>query len=123
MSTIDELKTLEEALDIVRSNLLINREVMTDGEVKSTVDTIRNLNAMISSRKHDEYLKQLNDFKRHMDATLEEYHTDDESNNDAFYRMDFEVTFNCKTVVLENGADVFNDIYRCIEDEITEQTC
>lgn len=122
MIEFNDLETLQDAVKIIESKFMLDKEVMTDTEIQDMTKTIRGLYWMISDRKHEDYMKQLKDFRDHMDTTLKEYYTDDEDQVDAFYHMDFEVTFNDKKVVLENGASVFNDIYSCIEKEIDEQS-
>ena len=123
MITIDELKTLEEAFSIVRSYLNINREVMTEDGVNDTTNTLRNLNMMISSYKHEEYLKQLKDFRDHMEATLDKYLGSTDELFEEFCDLKFEITYNGKSVYLMQGATVFDGISRVIDDEITEQSC
>lgn len=123
MSEINELQALTEAIKIIESKLTTDRECMDDTSIQSMTKTIRDLNWMLSKRRHEEYVKQLKDFKDHMDITLQEYDTDIQSNIDTFYSLEFEITFNGKKVVVENNADVFNDIYRCISDEIAGQSC
>ena len=122
MIEFNELQTLQDAVKIIESKFMIDREVMTDTEIQDMTETIRGMYWLINGRKHEDYMKQLKDFRDHMDATLKEYDTDDEGQIDAFYHMDFEITFNGKKAVLENGADVFNDIYSCIAHEIDEQS-
>lgn len=123
MSEINELQALTEAIKIIESKLTTDRECMDDTSIQSMTKTIRDLNWMLSKRRHEKYVKQLKDFKDHMDITLQEYDTDIQSNIDTFYSLEFEITFNGKKVVVENNADVFSDIYRCISDEIAGQSC
>lgn len=123
MSEINELQALTEAIKIIESKLTTDRECMDDTSIQSMTKTIRDLNWMLSKRRHEKYVKQLKDFKDHMDITLQEYDTDIQSNIDTFYSLEFEITFNGKKVVVENNADVFSDIYRCVSDEIAEQSC
>ena len=122
MIEFNELQTLQDAVKIIESKFMLDREVMTDTEIQDMTETIRGMYWLINDRKHEDYMKQLKNFRDHMDATLKEYDTDDEDQIDAFYHMDFEVTFNGKKVVLENGADVFNDIYSCIVNELNQQS-
>lgn len=121
MIEFNELQTLQDAVKIIESKFMLDKEVMTDTEIHDMTETIRGMYWLINGRKHEDYMKQLKDFRDHMDTTLKEYYTGDEDQVDAFYHMDFEVTFNDKKVVLENGAGVFSDIYSCIEKAIDEQ--
>lgn len=121
MFETNELEVLRQAVEIIKSKLMIDREVMEEEDIDKMQKNIRDLNCMISKRQRELYIEQLKDFKDHMDASLNGMFTDIQEQIDEFYSLKFEVTFNSKTVTLVNGADVFNAIYSCIEDEINEQ--
>ena len=123
MFEVNELEVLRQAVETIKSKLMIDREVMEEKDIDKMQKNIRDLNCMISKRQRELYLEQLKDFKDHMDASLNSMRSDIQEKIDEFYSLKFEVTFNNKTVTLVNGADVFNAIYSCIEDEITEQSC
>lgn len=68
------------------------------------------------------YLEQLKAFKKHMldtmDELMDEGCTMEQVNK--FYRMKFSITWNGKTIELENGADTFQEIEYTIDREIEE---
>lgn len=69
----------------------------------------------------NDYVKQLKDFKRYMDAcfcVLMENGDDIETTE--FYTCDFEIKWRGKKVVIANGADAFQEIERIIQCEIDE---
>lgn len=75
----------------------------------------------MEEKKMNDYLKQLKEFQAYMNAcftVLMAYGNDTE--NDAFYRSDFEITFRGKRVTIANGADVFQAIEEIIDTEISD---
>lgn len=117
---VDELQTLKDALSIVKDKLMIDRDVMEVEDIESMTKTIRDLNWIISQRSHEEYKKQLQDFKDHMNHTIDNGLVDDDSIREKFYDLEFEVTFNDKSITLQNSATVFNFIFKAVEEELDE---
>lgn len=67
------------------------------------------------------YVKQLKDFKRYMNACYVVFmENGDNDDVDGFYTHDFEITWRGKKVVIANGADSFTEIERIIQCEIDE---
>lgn len=68
------------------------------------------------------YLEQLKAFKKHMLDTMDELMNEgctmEQVNK--FYSMKFSITWNGKTIELENGADTFQEIEYTIDREIEE---
>lgn len=68
-----------------------------------------------------EYVKQLKDFKRYMDACYVVFMENGDGNDTSdFYNCDFEITWRGKKVTIANGADSFQEIERIIQCEIDE---
>lgn len=69
------------------------------------------------------YVKQLKEFQNYMNACFEVLMCNDETPEtvDIFYRSEFEITFRGKSVILANGADVFQSIEEIIQTEIDNE--
>lgn len=67
------------------------------------------------------YADQLKSFKKYMDVNFNVLMDNGNSNSvDIFYNSEFEIKWRGKTVVLSNGADVFQGIEEIIDQELYE---
>ena len=119
MMEVNEIKTLNEALEIVKAKLMIDREYMEEADIQSMTTTIRDLNWMLSNRLYEEKKKQLQAFINHLDTS---YNGACESDYkwEMFTELPFVIGFNGETITLDNGADLFSRIRELLQDELDE---
>ena len=69
-------------------------------------------------------IEELEDFLNHMQNTFDVLMGESCTNDsvDTFYRMPFTITFNGKTIEIDNGADTFQEIEYTIKRELDELT-
>lgn len=94
----------------------------------------RSINEQITTRKRIEELErelqrlkrveQLETFLNHMSNTFNDLMGDDCTDETCtrFYNMQFTISFNGKSIILENGAETFQEIESTIQRELDELT-
>lgn len=110
----------KQILETLKTHLLLNRDVMTREELDALERQIDYMNAEIAKEKYHEYVAQLKAFGAHLSQGLDDMIEGEGERYDAFVNAQFEITFMGKTVVLNNGADVFSHIEEIILYEISE---
>lgn len=76
-----------------------------------------------NERHGNNYLAKLKDFRKYMTTCFDILMGDecDGGTVDNFYRSDFEIKWRGKTIVLHNGAEVFQGIEEIIQTEIDNE--
>lgn len=85
----------------------------------TTHERIKNLEMEICRLKR---IEELENFKNHMQNTFNVLMGDGATNEscDLFYNMPFTISFNGKTIVIDNGADTFQEIEYTVQRELDE---
>lgn len=92
---------------------------MIKEEITTTAERIRKLEQELLRLKRIEELETfLNHMRNTFDVLMGNGCTDESVNT--FYNMQFTITFNNKTITIDNGADTFQEIEYTIQREIDE---
>lgn len=92
----------------------------------TTLEKINELKSKLNEMERQvlmlEQKAKLEDFLQHMSDTFDKYMGDNATNEncDIFYNLTFDITFNGKTISLENGAEMYSNIEYTIKQEIED---
>lgn len=112
-----------EILKTLQDKMITDAEFMSEEEKLNLSKQIDFVLDEIRKEKRSKYLRQLREFKHHMQACFEvlmDTGATDET-IDIFYNSPFEITFRGQTVELANGAEVYNAIEELIQTEIDNE--
>lgn len=113
----------EKILKTLNSYLLTNAEFFSAADVADIEEQISFVTREIQKERNKKYVSQLKAFSAFMGNTFEQYMGDDctDETVDIFYNSAFKIEWRGRTVILCNGAEVFQGIEELIQAEIDNE--
>ena len=111
---MNNLKTIESAIQRLKAMYDCNHEVMDADDLGDLLTTIHELEQMRRNLMHDDYIKKITDFRNHVVSTMpESYEEETDANLKAwedFYGLKWTISFAGKEVTLDNEAGTWQPI-------------
>lgn len=112
---MDKIEILESSIQRLVGLLEINREVMDADDIGDLQSTIEGLSRMVLEYNHDKYVEQLVQFKDYLDNSVA---NDNEKEFTEWTEKQYTITHDGHSVVIDNGAEVYNHLTDMLQDEI-----
>ena len=116
---MNNLKTIESAIQRLKAMYECNHEVMDADDSGDLLTTIHELEQMRRNLMHDNYIKEITDFRDHVVSTMPESTEEDEHSLKAwedFYELKWTISFAGKEVTLDNEAGTWQPIVDMLTD-------
>lgn len=113
---MNKLETLERAIQRLRDYELVNSEVMDAEDLGELQVTIKELVKMKLEEDVKAYRKQVIDFKNYLND-MPEYNSD---KWDEWCATPYVITHGEKSVMIENGATMYESIVQLLDDHLEE---
>ena len=108
------IKTIEKAMQRLRDMYDCNHDVMDAGDSGDLLITIDELAQLRRNLMHDNYIKEITDFRDHVVSTMpESYEEETDANLKAwedFYGLKWTISFAGKELTLDNEAGTWQPI-------------
>lgn len=112
---MDKIKILESSIQRLVGLLEVDREVMDADDIGDLQSTIDGLSRMLLEYNRDKYVEQLLQFKDYLDVSVT---TDNEKDFTEWTEKQYTITHDGHSVVIDNGAEVYNHLTDMLQDEI-----
>lgn len=112
---MDKVEILESSIQRLVGLLEINREVMDADDIGDLQSTIDGLSRMVLEYRRDKYVEQLIQFKEYLDNSTT---IDNEEEFTKWTEKQYTITHDGHSVVIDNGAEVYNHLTDMLQDEI-----
>lgn len=112
---------LRDCLILIKAKLEVDGDFLEPDELKKLKALQYKTFHWWLAEEHKEYTAEIKSFLDYMDSVFPD---EDEKihNIDAFYDMDFTITFGEKTITLHNGSDTYSDIKCLLNREYEDYT-
>lgn len=111
---MNDIKTIEKAMQRLRDMYDCNHEVMDADDSGDLLTTIDELAQLRRNLMHDNYIKEITDFRDHVVSTMpESYEEETDANLKAwedFYGLKWTISFAGKELTLDNEAGTWQPI-------------
>lgn len=111
---MNDIKTIEKAMQRLRDMYDCNHEVMDADDSGDLLTTIDELAQLRRNLMHDNYIKEITDFRDHVVSTMpESYEEETDADLKAwedFYGLKWTISFAGKELTLDNEAGTWQPI-------------
>lgn len=111
---MNNLKTIESAIQRLKAMYDCNHEVMDADDSGDLLTTIDELTQLRINLMHDNYIKEVTDFRDHVVSTMPESYEEETDDNlkawEDFYGLKWTISFAGKELTLVNEAGTWQPI-------------
>ena len=117
---MNNLKTIESAIQRLKAMYECNHEVMDADDSGDLLTTIHELEQMRRNLMYDNYIKEITDFRDHVVSTMPESTEEEDEHSlkawEDFYGLKWKISFAGKEVTLDNEAGTWQPIVDMLTD-------